>query len=353
MYQFNTQNNFIQRLLNRKNPHNPLYLLGAGYCAEYTYNTLKKYNIAVKGAFTTDNKKISNSLFDVYTYNELLEKEPSFDTIIAYNRMCDDCYPYSNAVLERKGEIFDIGALFFNNGFWNENFIKENLPKLKDTFNLLEDEYSKKVFNAYAKARFEGDLSKLIELSTSPQFFNDIVSYKNDHTLLDCGAFDGDTIEEFLLACNNQYKHIYAFEPEDLNYEKLSHKFGSNSQITLLKKGTWNKSTTLSFSDHDKASKVVEESEYKIEVIALDEISYDFLPGKLIIKADIEGSELEMLKGAKNLIANEKPQLAVCVYHRHDDLITIPQFIHSLRKDYKFYLRHHTKSFSQTVLYAV
>lgn len=353
MYQFQKQNNFIQKLLNRKNQHNPLYLLGAGYCAEYTYSILKTFNIAVKGAFTTDNKKTANNLFIVYTLPELLNKEASFDTIIAYNRMCEDCYPYSHSELEKKGEIFDIGALFFNNGFWDEKFIRENKAKFEETYQLLEDEYSRKIFNAYAKARYEGDLSDLITLSTVPQFFNDILSYKNNNTLLDCGAFDGDTVTDFIQACNNNFKHIYAFEPEISNYEKLSNQFGNNPKITLIKKGTWNTNTTLSFSDHDKASKIVEQSDYKIEVVALDTLTYDFMPDGLIIKADIEGSELEMLNGAKNLIIKEKPQLAICVYHKRDDLITIPQFIKSLRDDYKFYLRHHTKSFSQTVLYAI
>jgi len=71
------------------------------------------------------------------------------------------------------------------------------------------------------------------------------------------------------------------------------------------------------------------------------------------IKMDIEGSELEALKGAQNQIKVNKPKLAICVYHKETDLITIPQFILSLNPDYKLYLRHYGNFSTELVLYAL
>jgi hypothetical protein len=68
---------------------------------------------------------------------------------------------------------------------------------------------------------------------------------------------------------------------------------------------------------------------------------------------DIEGAELEALRGAKNVIKHNKPKLAICVYHKPNDLISIPQYIKGLVGDYKFYLRQHQFVSWDMVLYAL
>ena len=70
------------------------------------------------------------------------------------------------------------------------------------------------------------------------------------------------------------------------------------------------------------------------------------------IKLDIEGAEYKALLGARRIIKTYKPKLAICVYHRHDDLCRLPMLIHEMVPDYKFYLRHHHPNEWDTVLYA-
>lgn len=70
------------------------------------------------------------------------------------------------------------------------------------------------------------------------------------------------------------------------------------------------------------------------------------------IKMDIEGSELAALKGAAESITRFKPKLAICVYHKPEDYIVIPEFINALGLGYRFYLKHHFMNGWETVLYA-
>ena len=69
---------------------------------------------------------------------------------------------------------------------------------------------------------------------------------------------------------------------------------------------------------------------------------------------DIEGEELNALKGAKEIICKYKPKLAICVYHKPEDLYEIPKYIMDFGLDYKYYLRHHMREgYTETVFYAI
>ena len=67
---------------------------------------------------------------------------------------------------------------------------------------------------------------------------------------------------------------------------------------------------------------------------------------------DIEGSELEALRGAREVIRRDKPRLGICVYHRPEDILEIPMFIKELVPEYKLYIRHHSPHLNETVVYA-
>lgn len=70
------------------------------------------------------------------------------------------------------------------------------------------------------------------------------------------------------------------------------------------------------------------------------------------IKMDIEGAELEALKGAETVIRRFRPKLAISIYHRLPDFWEIPQWIEGLGLGYRFHLRHFTIHAEETVLFA-
>ena len=89
----------------------------------------------------------------------------------------------------------------------------------------------------------------------------------------------------------------------------------------------------------------------KIEATTIDEAVGD--EEVTFIKMDIEGSELKALKGAEKTIRRCRPKLAICVYHRVDDLVTIPQYIQSLCPDYKLFYRNYCQLGLEAIIYAV
>ena len=71
------------------------------------------------------------------------------------------------------------------------------------------------------------------------------------------------------------------------------------------------------------------------------------------LKMDIEGAELPALHGATRILKESRPILAISIYHSLDDLADIPIFLHEQMKDYTFFLRHHSFTVGETVMYGI
>ena len=90
-----------------------------------------------------------------------------------------------------------------------------------------------------------------------------------------------------------------------------------------------------------------------VDCFSLDDLFAQHNLSPTYIKMDIEGAELDALRGAENTIREQAPILAVCIYHRHDDLWRIPGYIHSLCTDYSFFLYPHEVEGWELVCYAI
>lgn len=183
------------------------------------------------------------------------------------------------------------------------------------------------------------------------QYFDSIIKFQKDEIFIDGGCYDFETCKMLLEKCE-PYR-IYAFEPDKYNLEKVKSeiKLLGLKNVEIINSGLWDCEKTLYFSSKGTImSRVDENGEDQIHVVSIDERIKDNVT---FIKMDIEGSELKALKGAEKTIKKYKPKLAISIYHKLDDIVTIPDFIHSIVPEYKFYLRHYSLCESETVLYAI
>jgi hypothetical protein len=67
---------------------------------------------------------------------------------------------------------------------------------------------------------------------------------------------------------------------------------------------------------------------------------------------DIEGSELQALQGAEHTLRTFRPKLAIALYHKKEDMITIPAYLQGLDLDYIFFLGQFTSQLEETILFA-
>lgn len=181
---------------------------------------------------------------------------------------------------------------------------------------------------------------------------------KND-IVLSAGAYYGETTIWFANKVGQDGK-IYAFEPSETALKKLRENIDKNyiTNVAVIPKGvysvTGNQAFLLQDKTHDDANKIVAiGGNSNIETIKIDEfISENGIDRINFLKLDIEGAEYEALCGAKQTIKKYKPKIAVCIYHKPEDLWNIILLLHNIVPDYKFSIAHKSPGFGETVLFA-
>lgn len=238
---------------------------------------------------------------------------------------------------------------------WDERFVSKNKIKIEETLSWMNDEKSRKSLIDFMNQKQTCCFGK--EYDKGPQYFDEqIVRYGNNEVFVDCGAYHGESSLDFISSMKRQgvlsYKRIIAFEPDEKNVEILKPQLKLCKNIEIRATGVGEKTEQLSFSSGDEtSSKFSSDGDIKVSVESID----DVLSGSeaTFIKMDIEGFELNALRGAAKTIKRYRPKLAICVYHKAEDLITIPQYIKELNSDYKLYFRNYKPTGTEAVLYAI
>lgn len=250
----------------------------------------------------------------------------------------------------------------------SKRYFEEHKDNIQTVENLLADNLSLETYRAAIKFRstsLRRDLLKVCR-PASDQYFDRVAKVTNSEYFVDCGAFTGDTIENYLRITGGKYEHIYAFEPDPKNCVSLQEFIDSQSlkNIDILQFATGKDSCKVRFETGMTANssskiggavndvaEVYKRDSIEVQVEPLDKV----LAGKKVtfLKMDIEGAETDSLIGAEKLIIEQNPKLAICIYHSDSDMINIPLLIHKLVPEYKFYIRHYSDTWIETVLYAI
>jgi FkbM family methyltransferase len=190
-------------------------------------------------------------------------------------------------------------------------------------------------------------------------FPGDLFELTPEEAFVDCGAYDGDTLEVFLKESGGHFRKYWALEPDPINFRKLQANcaalLASDTRISTFQLASGAREGRLSFvADGSDAARVA--SAGAQDSVEVDAVSLDtFLEGQQVtfLKMDIEGSEIDALEGAARVIRDDAPVLGICAYHRQDDIWKIPLLIKRLNPHYDFFLRPHKQEVWDLVCYAI
>lgn len=236
------------------------------------------------------------------------------------------------------------------------DYARAHLDELEQAHCLFCDEQSRVVFESVLEFKLSGKIDCLRRCETPREEMFEIIKPRGDEFYIDLGAYNGDTVLEFLSEAHSANK-IIAVEPDRKNFKKLCRNLADVPNIFAVNAPVWSGEALLPFSGGaSRGSAVKHGGGQTVASVSVDGLLGGKIPsdctvfgnsdisdcGVTFIKADVEGAEKQALLGAEATIRKFSPRLAVSAYHRNSDLFTLPQLIHRLNPEYKLYLRHHS-----------
>ena len=230
--------------------------------------------------------------------------------------------------------------------------------RIRAAMQLWSDDYSRDEFVAQVAFRTSIDHDMINRTVAGKHYFPPgMYSLAEDEVFVDCGAFDGDTVADFVEATGGRFHSIFAFEPDAVTYPHLLQRIsqyedGVRERVHPLQAAVGRKPGTISFEATGTMLSVVGSGASVVPVADLDSALGSLDP--TFIKFDVEGFEPEALMGASQLLSRTRPILAVSAYHEQSHLWRIPLLLSSLLPDrYEFFLRPHGAESWDLVCYAI
>jgi FkbM family methyltransferase len=183
----------------------------------------------------------------------------------------------------------------------------------------------------------------------------DLIRLGTSESVIDCGAFDGDTVRAVLSRTNGQFRSILALEPDPTNFVALANFVASlrpdvRSRIRIEQVAVHSHRATVKFDSGDGAgSNLSMGGDLEVQAVPIDDFASVQAP--TFLKMDIEGAEPNALLGARMTLARYAPTLAICLYHRREHLWEVPRIIRQANPAYRLALRRHSDESWETMCY--
>lgn len=294
--------------------------------------------------------------------------------------------------IAHKLQDYDLNHSIVDISVDNNDILVDNFDKIKEVYLYFSDEKSRQVYEGVIKAHLyksftkkyneykqiqercewvDNNISFTLDDGQTMQMFHDdrqynprdlenVIKYSDNETFLDIGGYDGATIWQFHKIFNGKYKNIISFEPSKYNYEAILdmikdihdekiivYNFGLSEKDCIK---YFPKSLDPNCTGHESGGSNLEKAYFKN---VNDILTKEQLDNVSVIKIDIEGAEMNVLKTLEKTIKKNNPKLILSVYHKVEDIFMITDYIHKLLPNHKLYLRHHTNWRFETVLYAI
>lgn len=252
------------------------------------------------------------------------------------------------------------------NYFWDFDMYGKKTPdKIKqyvslesDVRNIFSDSGSKLIWDALIKAFENKNIESLMKyeddesdgyLKYNTLNFGDIV--------IDGGSSDGTEVANFSKLVGKNGK-IFAFDIRNENISQLSKGDIEELNIFYIPFALWSSDTEVSFGNSGTHTMIlgdeISDSSSKIKAASIDSfVKRNDLSRVDLIKLDVEGAELQVLKGAINTIEQYLPMLVISIYHKLEDYFDIPLFMHKNFPAYEYRLGIFNAFAIGTLLYCI
>ncbi|MDY4190733.1 MAG: FkbM family methyltransferase [Oscillospiraceae bacterium] len=327
----------------------PVVLYGMGNGADMALDILEEMGVPCAGVFASDGF-VRGQSFRGFPVRTLAQTEQLWEDFLIVQ-----CFAvHDRPTLEHIQKLSTRHELVFpdmpvaGEELFTPRYCHIHGGELEQAFSLMSDELSRRTFRDVLDFKLSGDIRYLFACESPREELYSLLQLGGGEHYVDCGAYSGDTLEEFFRVCGERFGSAAALEPDPKNFAKLLRRAGALglSGEFFCPCGVWDADGEHAFAGRGGRSAAFSgvvgtrrgRSGQTVPVRALDSL----LAGRPVtfLKMDVEGCELRALRGARELIRTQAPKLLISAYHRSEDLFALPLYLHDLQPDYRFYLRH-------------
>ena len=323
-----------------KTAYKPVVLYGMGNGADKVLNHLQKLEIPVAGVFASDGFVRHQNFrgYEVMSYSEAKEKFGPMIVLVCFGSSRPEVIEnIKNISLEQ--ELYAPDVPVYGDGVFDMEYCLQHRSELESVYDMLSDDMSRYTFESVVRYKLTGKINYLLQCQTAPEeAYDKILRLSKHESYMDLGAYNGDTVAEFLHFAGGSYDRIIAVEPDKKNFRKLT-----RSTQDLERCRCMNAAVSDSYSIGGFAMRGGRNSSVcrQGDEIMLDSVD-NMACGKITyIKMDVEGQERQAISGAETTIRKYKPKLLVSAYHRNEDLFALPLQIKEICPDYSVHFRHY------------
>ena len=315
----------------------PIVLYGMGNGADKILDIFAQKGIACAGVFASDDFVRGQSFrgMPVKKYSEIKAQFEDFVIVVAFatsrSEVLARIFELAKAHTVLAPDVPVAGITRFSKAFYELH--REDFEKVYD---LLIDEQSKDCYERIINFKIGGDIHLLKPFFEKEKVYRDLLHLQGER-IVDLGAYDGDTVREFI-AADEQYQSIIALEPDTKNYKKLARNCKGLRDVETFHLGAWDKEATARFGAEASRNSAVGVKGVEVKLTSVDALIKEPIT---LLKMDIEGSEAKAIAGAKQTLQAYLPKLYICAYHRSEDLFALPLQIHEICPAYRFFFCHH------------
>ncbi len=320
----------------------PVVIYGMGNGADKIFREFSTRGISVSAVIASDDF-VRGQSFHGFTVIRLSDAEKLFDRmiVIAAFGTCIEAVMNRISDISKKHTLFVPDVPVYGDNVWDRDFYEQNKNDIQRAYELFADSRSKDVYEKIIRYKLSGELSELQSAySGKEEVFSELLNLSENESYLDLGAYRGDTIDELLHYTNGKYGYITALEPDRKTFAKLREHTAGMDNIRIYRMGIWSDDTDIPFGGSlGRGSAIKKNGTEMLPVTKIDtlykrrRVSY--------IKMDVEGSEKEALLGGIQTLRRDRPKLNIAVYHRSEDIFSMPLLLHSIVPEYRLYLRQH------------
>ena len=325
----------------------PIFLYGTGNGGDKILDVCAARGIRITGVFASDGFVRSRTFRDmpVQAYSDVAAAYgEDIVILLAFGTALPDVTAFIDA-LDSRHTLYIPEVPLYGGALFDRDLLNEVHPTISGLRSLLADEHSRLLLDDAVLFRLTGERKYLRRTTDPTEDIRTLFAGQSIRTMLDGGAFRGDSAAMYAGALPS-LQTIHAAEADARTHRHLCAYAETETLCTVIPHhcALWSCDGELTYTSSASRESGAAGQNHRAKTISVPAMTIDTLCRDTqvqldLLKLDVEGAESEALSGAAETIKSHCPALALSLYHRTEDLWTLPLRIRDLLPEKRLFLR--------------